>query len=81
MGHKIKNGIVQGGSNGAVYAIKFLPKIQRELKEAVQSCGKDMSLARETAMNYITQACHGKTLAKLADEYNYVKYTKGYSAL
>ena len=78
---KIKNGTVQGGSNGAVYAIKFLPKMQSELKEAIESCEKEKNLGREIAIDHIIQACNGKTLAKLADEYNYVKYTKRYSSL
>ena len=78
---KIKDGTVQSGSNGAVYAIKFLPKMQLELKEAIESCMKEKQLGHEEAIEYISKACNGKTLAKMADEYNYVKYTKGYSNL
>lgn len=78
---KIKNGTVQGGSNGAVYAIKFLPKMQTELNEAIESCMKERTISREEATENISNTCHGKTLAKLIDEYNYVKYTKGYSEI
>jgi hypothetical protein len=78
---KIKNETVQGGSNGAVYALKFLPKMQRELNEAIGSCMKHRQISRADATRNICDACHGNTLAKLVDEYNYVKYTKGHSEI
>jgi hypothetical protein len=78
---RIKEMTVQGGNNGAVYAIKFLPKMQLELREAIETCKKEKGTTREEAIKYICEKCHGRTLAKIVDEYNYMKYTKGYSTL
>ena len=36
---------------------------------------KEENLNRLDAIRYIRERCDGKPLAKLADEYNYVKYT------
>jgi len=78
---RIKQGIVRGGSNGAVYAIKFLPKMQSELREAIETCIEERKIKREDAIKYICEKCNGKTLAKLVDEYNYMKYTKESASL
>lgn len=80
MDDKIKQGRVESGGNGAVYAIKFLPKMQAELREAIETCMKDRKIEREEAIKYICEKCNGKT-SKTVDEYNYMKYTKGYSSL
>lgn len=61
--------------SGQYYAYAFLPLPQRELAEAIETCMKERGLNREEAIHYICGNCDGKTLAKLADEYNYVKYT------
>jgi hypothetical protein len=79
--NRIKEEIVHGGGNGAVYAIKFLPKMQSELREAIETCMNEKKLSREDAVKYICDKCDGKTLAKLVDEYNYMKYTKNCSSL
>jgi hypothetical protein len=73
---KIKEGIVKGGNLGSVYAITFLPRMQSELRQAIEICITEKKLDRESAIHYIRGACDGKTLAKLADEYNYMKFTK-----
>lgn len=77
----IKEGVMQGGNNGAVYAFHFLPKMQLELREAIETCMKERKLNRVDAIRYICEKCDGKTLAKLVDEYNYMKYTKSSSFL
>jgi len=73
---RIRDETVQGGVRGAVYAFYFLPKMQGELKEAIETCMEDRRLTREDAIKYICEKCDGKTLAKLVDEFNYMKYTK-----
>ncbi len=78
---EIKNWTVQGRHRGATYAFYFLPKMQQELEEAISTCMAEMKLARAQAIQYIRLETGGKTLAKLADEYNYMKYTMGHSSL
>lgn len=73
---KIKEGVIQGRDNGAAYAFYFLPKMQLELREAIETCMEERKLDRIDAIKYICEKCDGKTLAKLVDEYDYVKYTK-----
>ena len=73
---RIKEGVIQGRDNGAAYAFYFLPKMQSELREAIETCMEERKLNRADAIRYICEKCDGKTLAKLADEYNYMKYTK-----
>lgn len=72
---KIKTWTVGGGSDGRTYSHEFLPKMQRELNEAIESCMTEMKLDRKAAIKHIREQCGYETLAKLADEYNYVKYT------
>jgi len=72
---KIKTLTVGGGRNGRTYSYEFLPKMQQELNEAIESCMSDMKLDRKNAIKYIREHCGYETLAKLADEHNYVKYT------
>lgn len=78
---KIKEGMVRGGHFGAVYANVFLPILQEELEEAIKTCMDEAHLDRKEAIDYVCKQCEGKTLAKLADEYNYMKYTKRHPSL
>jgi len=73
---KIRDGMVAGGHYGAVYANVFLLKVQGELEEAIKTCMDEEHLGRKEAIEFICEQCNGKVLAKLADEYNYMKYTK-----
>ena len=60
---------------GDTYAWEFLPGMQRELEEAIQTCMKERKLNRARAISFIRDLCENKTLAKLADQYNYMVYT------
>lgn len=51
------------------------------MEEAIKTCMNEKNLSRKEAIQYIREQCDGKTLAKLADEYNYMKYTKRCSSL
>lgn len=72
----IQLGILEGVAlDGQNYAYKFLPLMQRELEEAIRTCIMENTLKREEAIREISESCDNKTLAKLIDEFNYVKYT------
>jgi hypothetical protein len=77
----IREGIVGRGQNGLVYAFSFLPEMQRELKEAIKTCEEGRKMSYEDAIDYICNRCDKKALAKLADEYNYMIYTKHHREL
>jgi len=77
----IKEGVLEGREKGAAYAFYFLPKMQLELREAIETCMKERKLNRTEAIRHICEKCDGKTLAKLVDEYNYMKYTKKHPSL
>jgi len=75
---KIRKGIL-GDENrnwGAVYAIEFLPKMQEELREAIEICMKEKKLDKQKAIRYIVGLCDNKTLPKLIDEYNYMIFRR-----
>jgi hypothetical protein len=72
---EIKNWTVQGKNDGRAYAHTFLPLMQRELVEAVETCMTEKKLQKVDAERQISYECGYQTLAKLADEYNYVRYT------
>jgi len=73
--------MLQGREKGAAYAFYFLPKMQVELREAIETCMKGRKVNRVDAIRYICDKCDEKTLAKLVDEYNYMKYTKKHPSL
>jgi hypothetical protein len=72
---EIKNWTVHGKNNGRAYAYEFLPLMQRELTEAIETCMTEKRLEGVDAIKHICYQCGYQTLAKLADEYNYVRYT------
>lgn len=72
---KIRQGILEGKRKGRDYAYEFLPKVQRELEEAIKTCMDERKSNRTKAIREISERCDGKTLSKLADEFNYMKYT------
>jgi hypothetical protein len=64
------------------YVHDFLPLMQREANEAIRTYMEDQHCARDTAIHSIVEKCreicgYEKTLAKLVDEYNWIRYTKG----
>ena len=62
---------------GVDYADYFLPKMQREINEAITSCMAENNLTYEKPILRISQMADGKTLAKLIDEFNWVQYALG----
>ena len=61
--------------DGHHYAYVFLPQMQREVNEAIDAYVKDTNLNRNAAIKQMESHC-GRTLAKLVDECNYIKYTR-----
>jgi len=61
--------------DGEDYAYHFLPLMQKELKEAINTYMEENNSNSEEAIKKISEQCDGKTLAKLIDEFNYTQYT------
>ncbi len=57
------------------YAEVFLPRMQREAREAVESIIADGRAASGEAVEIIESQCNGMPMAKLVDQYNYCKFT------
>jgi hypothetical protein len=58
------------------YAYQFMPRMKQEINEVISTYMKDQNSDRTAAIKEIMSACDGKTLAKIVDEYNWIKYTK-----
>jgi len=76
---RIRKAIVGGERNGKCCAFKFLPKMQEEIKEYLESFIKENGGDYKSAAFQISKKANNYTLPKLIDEYNYVRYTKGIS--
>ena len=64
---------------GSAYAHVFLPKMQRIAKKAVKEVVEQENLSCADAIQSFTDNCEKKnSLAKIIDEYNFTKFTKGY---
>lgn len=65
-----------GSSEGYV---NFLQKMQEMIKELIKNYSQTHNLKEEEAKEEIRKKCHDlkKTLAKLIDQYNYLKFTRG----
>ena len=83
---KIRKGIlgVKGtGSgryyDGACYADEFLPRMQSMAKQFLDSFVQQRSGDYGNACKEISKMADGHTLAKLIDEFNFLRFTKGWS--
>lgn len=76
--NKIRQGVLgkENKKKGSMYALDFLPKMQNELLEAIDSCMKEEKLQRVDAVNFIRQECGNTSLPELVYELNYVMYTQ-----
>ncbi len=70
----IRGGYAVNGRSGD-YAERFLPRIQREGREAVDSYIAERKAGPSTAVRELEKLCGGRTFTKLIDEYNYCKFT------
>jgi len=73
---KIRKAIVGEEKRGRCYAFEFLPKMQKSAKEYLDSYIKENGGEYGTATLQISKIADNYSLAKLIDEYNYVRYTK-----
>jgi len=55
------------------YAYRFMPLMKEKANLAISSVMKDLGCSRYAAVREISSRCDGKTLAKLVNEYNWVK--------
>lgn len=62
------------------YVDQFLPRVQLVARRAVAECRSIYGWTEEAAERSLCSCC-GHTLAKVIDEYNYVKYTLGDNAV
>ena len=62
--------------NEKSYAYEFLPKMKEEVNEAISTYMQDNGCNRSVAIDELQKQNSQRTLAKLADEYNFEKYTK-----
>ena len=76
----IRGGYAVGGRSGD-YAERFLPRMQREAREAVDSYTSDGKAGPSTAVRELEGLCGGRALTKLIDEYNYCRFTLGLDEL
>lgn len=63
--------------DGNCYAKEFLPGMQKVAQEFADSFRKERGGNREEAAKEISKMADGYTLAKLVDEINYLRFTKG----
>jgi hypothetical protein len=57
------------------YAERFLPRMQREAREAVGSYIADGKAGLTTAVRELERLCEDRPFTKLIDEYNYCRFT------
>lgn len=75
--NKIRKEIFGGDKrDGKCYAFEFLPKMQDMAKGILNSYISEEGGDFESASQQISKTLDNYTLAKLIDEYNYVRYTK-----
>ena len=70
----IRGGYAVDVSSGD-YARRFLPRMQRQASEAVDSYIRDGEAEPAAAVEALEKLCGGRPLTKLVDEYNYCKFT------
>jgi hypothetical protein len=66
---------VKEGSESSEYGYWFLPLMQREAREAVDSYAAETKSERRVAVQELEKRAGGRPITKLLDEYNYCKFT------
>jgi len=74
--NKIREALVSGDKSGRCYAFKFLPKMQALIQKIIDSYINEKGADRDFASKQISSMADNYTLAKLIDEFNYIRYTK-----
>ena len=73
---KIRSNLVGGQRDGKCYAKEFMPSMQGLLKQSLEGYIQENGGDYESASNQISQLANGHTLAKLIDEFNYLRFTR-----
>jgi hypothetical protein len=71
----IRNGIVEGQYDGSCYTNEFLPNMQLLAKHFLDSYIEENGGSYDDALTKIEEMAHRYTLAKLIDEFNYLRFT------
>ncbi len=74
-GYGISGNVAEPRRNGRGYADRFLPRVQEAGLEAIETYVSEKGSSKKEAIKGIVAAAGRGPLAKLIDEYNYVKYT------
>ena len=72
---KIRNNIVEARRDGRCYAYEFMPNMQGFAKQFLDSYIRENSGDYKSASRKISNMTHDHTLAKLIDEFNYLRFT------
>ncbi len=59
------------------YVYSFIPRMAELAREAVTTYAEERKVTFIQAAKEISNLCAGRTLAKIVDEYNYLRYTSG----
>jgi len=59
------------------YVYDFIPMMASHAREAITTFAAEREVNLEEAHRGISELCGGRTLAKVVDEYNYLRYTSG----
>jgi len=59
------------------YVYSFIPRMKEMANEAIETYRREKGCSREEAVLALNQFRSTKTIAKLLDEYNYMKFTRG----
>ena len=72
---KIRNNLVGARRDGRCYAYEFMPNMQGFVKQFLDSYIRKNGGDYENASSQISKMTHNHTLAKLIDEFNYLRFT------
>ena len=74
---KIRAGTIGDANHNRAenYVMNFLPRMKIELQDLIKSCKTDKKTPDKEIIKTIEMVCHGKTITKLLDQFNYMTYT------
>jgi hypothetical protein len=58
------------------YASVFMPRMQKEILEAIDTYAQDNHTSREQAIELLSTQHRGEHLTKLLDEFNYTRFNR-----
>ncbi len=73
--NKIRTNLVGGRRDGNCYTNEFMLSMQKLARQLLDGYIQEKGGDYESASNQISQSAHNYTLAKLIDEFNYLRFT------